>query len=377
MPIERGWLTTAQEGETLVVAAGGRWDVASAGIIDARLRQVAPAPGRPVRVEIDRLEALDTAGAWLLYRTLKRIQAAGGEASLAGARPEHRALIEEAAAHDRPCEIAPPRRNALVQCVERVGQATWRAGTTARSFVAFFGAVLVALARGLRRPARLRPTSLVHHMEEAGLNALPIVGLLSFLIGIVLAYQGAVQLRRFGAELFVVNLVAVSTLREIGILLTAIIVAGRSGSAFTAQIGAMKVNEEIDAMRTLGLDPVEILVLPRVLALVLTLPLLGFFADMMGLLGGGLMAWAVLDVSPALFIERLNQAVGVASFWVGIAKAPVFALLIALVGCHEGFQVVGSAESVGRRTTRAVVEAIFLVITADALFSVFFALIGV
>ena len=214
-------------------------------------------------------------------------------------------------------------------------------------------------------------------MQEAGLNAIPIVGLMSFLIGIVLAFQGASQLQRFGAEVFVVNLVAISVLREIGVLMTAIIVAGRSGSAFTAQIGSMKVNEEVDAMRALGLDPIEVLILPRLLALMITLPLLTFIADLLGLLGGGLMAWIVLGISPGTFIERLNDAIGMWTFWVGMIKAPVFAATIALIGCYEGLQVGGSAESVGQRTTRAVVEAIFLVIVIDAVFSIFYQIVGI
>ena len=243
--------------------------------------------------------------------------------------------------------------------------------------IGFFGLVVSTLFRTVRQPSRLRVTSLIYHMEQVGLNALPIVGLISFLIGVVLAFQGSSQLQRFGAEIFVVNLVAVSILRELGILLTSIVIAGRSGSAFTAQIGSMKVNEEIDAMRTLGLDPIEVLVVPRLLALVFTLPLLAFFADIMGLLGGGLMAWLALGIPPDAFIERLNTSIGMWSFWVGIIKAPVFAFLIAMIGCYEGFQVVGSAESVGQRTTRAVVEAIFLVIVVDAVFSIFFQIIGI
>ena len=241
----------------------------------------------------------------------------------------------------------------------------------------FFGLIFVTAARALARPHKLRTTSLFYHMEEVGLNAIPIVGLMSFLIGIVLAFQGASQLQRFGAEVFVVNLVAVSVLREIGVLMTAIIVAGRSGSAFTAQIGSMKVNEEVDAMQTLGLDPIEVLVLPRLFALALTLPLLAFFADIMGLVGGGLMAWIALDISPATFIERLRDAVSMWSFWVGIIKAPFFAFMIAMIGCYEGFQVTGSATGVGQRTTRAVVEAIFLVIVIDAAFSIFFQVVGI
>jgi len=209
-------------------------------------------------------------------------------------------------------------------------------------------------------------------MERTGFDAMPIVGLLSFLIGVVIAFQGADQLRQFGAEVFVVNLLGISILREMGVLLTAIIVAGRSGSAFTAEIGTMKVNEEVDAISTIGLDPVEVLVLPRLFALVVTLPLLAFFADMMGLAGGALMSFATLDINLAQFLRQLQSAVAVHHFWVGIVKAPVFAFVIAMVGCYQGLNVARSADSVGRLTTRSVVEAIFLVILLDALFSVLF-----
>ncbi|HYB56378.1 MAG TPA: ABC transporter permease, partial [Alphaproteobacteria bacterium] len=212
----------------------------------------------------------------------------------------------------------------------------------------------------------------VSHMERTGLDAMPIVGLLSFLIGVVIAYQGADQLRKFGAEVFVVNLLGISILREMGILLTAIIVAGRSGSAFTAEIGTMRVNEEVDAMITLGLDPIEVLVLPRTLALVLTLPLLTFYADIMGLAGGCLMAISTLDLTIAQFLKQLQTSVAIEHFWVGMYKSPVFAFVIAMIGCYEGLNVERSAESVGRQTTKSVVEAIFLVIVLDAVFSIFF-----
>jgi phospholipid/cholesterol/gamma-HCH transport system permease protein len=216
----------------------------------------------------------------------------------------------------------------------------------------------------------------IFHIERTGLNALPIVGMISFLVGVVLAFQGADQLKRFGAQVLAINLVGISVLREMGILLTAIVVAGRSGSAFTAEIGAMQVNEEVDAMRVTGLDPMEVLVVPRVIALVIALPLLAFFADIMGLLGGGLMSIALADVSFAAYWRRLNDAVSLNTFLVGIVKAPVFALLIALVGCFEGLRVSGSAESVGRLTTKSVVEGIFLVIIFDALFSILFSYLG-
>jgi phospholipid/cholesterol/gamma-HCH transport system permease protein len=214
-------------------------------------------------------------------------------------------------------------------------------------------------------------------MEQAGVNAMPIVGLLSFLIGVVFAYQGADQLRRFGAEIYTVNLLGIAILRELGVLLTAIIIAGRSGSAFTAQIGTMQVNEEIDALRTLGLDPVEVLVVPRILGLALTLPLLAIYADFMGLLGGCLMSWASLGILIPTFLDQLRSAIGEWTFWVGIVKAPFFAAIIALVGCYEGFNVERSADSVGRLTTQSVVEAIFLVILADAAFSILFSLLHI
>jgi phospholipid/cholesterol/gamma-HCH transport system permease protein len=376
MTTAAAWLRPVREGETLVLLAGGRWLVAEAARIDALLKQSAPTAGRPVRLDLAGVEALDTAGAWLFHRTMRDARAAGCAVEMQGARAEFAALIDQAAANDNPCEIEPPVGNVISRLVERIGAASVDLGREALGFLGFFGLVLQTLLHTLIRPRRLRFTPMVYHMEQAGLNALPIVGLLSFLIGVVLAYQGADQLRRFGADVFVVNLIAVSTLREIGILITAIIIAGRSGSAFTAQIGSMKVNEEIDAMRTLGLNPLEMLVVPRMLALIITLPLLGFYADMMGLLGGGLMSWVVLDISPVMFIERLNDAVSVQSFWVGLIKAPFFALLIAMVGCYEGFQVTGSAESVGQLTTRSVVESLFLVIITDAAFSIFFSAVG-
>jgi phospholipid/cholesterol/gamma-HCH transport system permease protein len=363
-------------GDAPVLRAGGDWRIANAGQLDSELTRL-DIPGNRVVVDMAALESLDTAGAWLLYRTLKLFEAQHKKIALRGARNEHHAMLREVAANDSPCEISPPQVNTVVRVVLTVGRASVDALRAGRDFVSFFGASVVTLLRALLQPRRLRWTSLVYQMEQVGFNALPIVGLIAFLIGVVLAYQGAVQLQRLGAEVFVVDLIAVSVLREVGILLTAIVVAGRSGSAFTAQIGSMKANEEVDALRTLGMDPMDVLVLPRVLALVITLPMLAFFADMLGLLGGGLMAWVVLDISPAMFIERLRHAITVWSFLVGIIKAPFFAVVIALVGCHEGLQVTGSAESVGSRTTRAVVEAIFLVIVLDAAFSIFFSVVGV
>ena len=376
MAAAAGWLETSERDGAFVLSAGGVWNVASIAPLDGALAALKPG-ARPVTLDLSALEALDTAGAWLLHRTARGLREQGIETRLEGVKPDHAILLEQVAANDRPAEPAVARGNAFTDMVRHVGAGAAEVAADTRALVSFLGLVVATLGLAVVRPGRVRFVSLVHHIEQVGLNAIPIVGLLSFLIGVVMAYQGATQLRQFGAEVFVVNLIGISVLRELGVLLTAIIVAGRSGGAFTAQIGSMKVNEEVDAMRALGLDPIEVLVLPRLLALVISLPFLAFFADMMGLAGGALMAWVTLDISPMMFIERLNEAVGIWTFWVGIIKAPVFAFLIALVGCFEGMRVEGSAESVGRLTTRSVVEAIFLVIVVDAVFSVFFATVGI
>ena len=375
--MQAGWLKTSERDGGLLLQAGGAWDVGSAAKLDSELRGLQARDRAPLTVDLADVERLDTAGAWLIHRTLRDMRQAGMTAETRAVKPDFRVMLEQVAANDQPCEVEPPRVNALIACVNRVGEGTVEVLDEARQVLGFFGLIMQTWGRTLLRPSRLRGTPLVYHMEQVGVNALPIVGLISFLIGVVLAYQGAVQLQRFGAEIFVVNLIGVAVLREIGILLTAIVVAGRSGSAFAAQLGSMVVHEEVDAMRTLGLDPVEVLVLPRVLALVIMLPILAFWADLMGLLGGGIMAWLVLDISPGLYIDRLRDAVGIWSFWVGIIKAPVFGFLIAMVGCLEGMRVSGSAESVGQQTTKAVVTSIFLVIVVDALFSIFFSIVGV
>ncbi|MEQ8247709.1 MAG: MlaE family lipid ABC transporter permease subunit [Alphaproteobacteria bacterium] len=371
------WLETWESDGRQVIAPVGRWAVGGLFAVEKEIRAMAAASAGPTLIDLAKVEVLDTAGAWTIYRTARDLEARGIAVDLVGVNDAQAAMIEAVRAAETEVEPDEPTGNSFVNMVEHVGRSAVDIGRETADLLGFFGLILTTAARALTRPHKLRTTSLFYHMEEVGLNAIPIVGLMAFLIGIVLAFQGASQLQRFGAEVFVVNLVAVSVLREIGVLMTAIIVAGRSGSAFTAQIGSMKVNEEVDAMQTLGLDPIEVLVLPRLFALVLTLPLLAFFADIMGLVGGGLMAWIALDISPATFIERLRDAVSMWSFWVGILKAPFFAFMIAMIGCYEGFQVTGSATSVGQRTTRAVVEAIFLVIVIDAAFSIFFQVVGI
>ena len=331
----------------------------------------------PTVVDLSRVEAMDTAGAWLLVTTIQRLEAAGAPVLLQGANPAHEMLLDTVSRTLPQKADGVSERPGSFHRLERLGHVAAEGLGTFVDMLSFFGLVVARLGTTAIRPWRLRVTALVHHMQEAGLNAVPIVSLMAFLIGVVLAFQGAAQLRQFGAEVFVVDLIAISVLRELGILLTAIIVAGRSASAFTAAIGSMKMREEIDAMRTLGLDPIEVLVLPRVLALLVMLPLLGLVADVMGLLGGALMSWAELGISPGMFRTRLLDSTDVSHFLIGIIKAPFFAIIIGVIGCYQGMQVESNAESLGRLTSKSVVMAIFMVIVADAVFSIFFAALGV
>ncbi len=364
----------ASGGET-VIRLAGRMVVSALPAFEDGLAK-APRTGG-VELDLSRVEALDTAGAWLVASLSDRLRAEGVALRITGADPAQAALVEtvrEAMAG----EHAPPEaEKGFKAFLERLGRSTAEGFGAFADTLGFFGLVLTRLGQSVVRPSRLRLTSLVHHMQEVGLNAVPIVALMAFLIGVVLAFQGAAQLTQFGAEVFVVNLISVSILRELGILLTAIIVAGRSGSAFTAAIGSMKVREEIDAMRTLGLDPIDVLVVPRVVALVIMLPVLGFIANVVGLVGGALMSWVELGVSPGMFITRLYDTTGVWHLLVGMIKAPFFAMIIGVIGCYMGMNVGGSAESVGRKTTQSVVISIFAVIVADAVFSIFFAEVGV
>jgi phospholipid/cholesterol/gamma-HCH transport system permease protein len=374
-----GSLQTSREGETLVLRAAGGWTIESSPALDAALRRLPGTPGgqgAAVRFDLAAIEALDTAGAWLIARAQRTFEAAGAKVTLSGTKPAHAALLTrviEAGAPPPP----PHPRHGLIEIVAHLGEATVNALRQARDLIGFFGAVIFAIGRVVSHPSRIRFTSFVSHLEQGGLNAIPIVGLINFLVGIVIAYQGAAQLRRFGAEVYTVDTVGILVLRELGILLTAIIVAGRSGSAYTAQIGMMRVNEEVDALRTLGLDPLEVLVLPRIFALIVALPLLTFFADVMAIIGGALISTVIIDVTIPQFFGQLNQAIDLTTFWVGMVKAPIFAFIIAMVGCFEGMRVSGSAESVGRLTTQSVVESIFLVIVFDALFSIMFSYLGI
>jgi phospholipid/cholesterol/gamma-HCH transport system permease protein len=333
--------------------------------------------GTAEAIDLSRVSHLDTAGAWAVVTLERRLQTAGLAPVIIGATALQSDLLATLRRNMPVGDPVPMPPLTVADRLEQVGRYVVSSLQKTIAMIGFLGRVMVTIFGLILRPSRIRWTAIVHHMQQVGLNAVPIVSLMAFLIGVVLAFQGAAQLRQFGAEVFVVDLIAISILRELGILLTAIIVAGRSGSAFTAAIGSMKMREEIDAMRTLGLDPVEVLVVPRVIALVLMLPVLGVIANFAGLIGGGLMSWIELGVSPGVFQARLLSNTDVQHFFVGLFKAPFFALIISIVGCFEGMQVKGNAESLGRLTSTSVVVSIFLVIAADALFSIFFAILGV
>ena len=326
---------------------------------------------RKARVlDVSKLSGLDTPGAMFLCELRDK------QVELAGVQPEHEALLELIGGLQRKPLVKPPAVPRWRELVIQLGKGAddfWRDSI---DIITFVGRATSTLGHALLHPSSLRPASISRQISATGINALPIVGLMAVMISIVIGYQGLAQLRPLGGEDFTINLVAISVVREMGVLITAIMVAGRSGSAFTAEIGVMKAREEIDALDSMGLQPFDLLVLPRMIALIIALPLLTFFADIMGLLGGAIMAQSLLHVAPAQYLERVRLSVEMRDLFVGLVKAPVFAFFIATVGCMHGLRVRGSAESVGRETTRAVVKAIFLVIVFDALFSVFFEKVG-
>ncbi len=362
--------------EGALVRCTGAWTLEWVAELERRIAQAAWPAAAELQFDASGIIAMDTAGAWLLHRTISCLQRGGRKVMLRGLHPDQESLVRSleglaAAAGDA---SAVPEPDGLLTAT---GKETVSRLRFAFKFLVFIGENVRAALRWIAHPARIRWHTALHELQLAGFNALPITGLLAFLMGIVIAYQGADQLRRYGANIFIADLVGLSMLRELAPLLTAIIVAGRSGSAYAAQIGTMKVTEEIDALRTIGVPPLELLVLPKILALAVALPLLTVFADIVGVFGGMAMAALQLNVGFNDFLDRLNYAIELPSFMVGVGKAPVFAVIIALVGCFQGLQVSGSADSVGRQTTVSVVQAIFLVIVVDALFSVAFNWLGI
>jgi phospholipid/cholesterol/gamma-HCH transport system permease protein len=362
--------TVAVSGDGDRLALAGTLEIATLAEAQASLKKWSK-PGAAQSLDVAGLESIDTPGALFLCGLRDK------GVKLTGVRAEHRALLDLIGRLDlkplQKAESAPRWRELVIQ----LGKGAHDARHGAIDLITFVGRAAGWTASVLMHPACLRPASISRHVAETGIQALPIIGLMAVMIAIVIGYQGVAQLRPLGAEDFTINLVAVSVLREMGVLITAIMVAGRSGSAFTAEIGVMQTREEIDALKVMGIEPMQVLVVPRVIALVITLPLLTFFADIMGLVGGAAISQSLLDVSPAQYLTRLPHVVDGSDLFVGLFKAPVFAFFIAIIGCMHGLKVSGSAESVGRETTRAVVKAIFMVIALDAFFSVLFELIGI
>ncbi|BBU61543.1 ABC transporter permease [Methylosinus sp. C49] len=367
-------LSSRREGEAARFTLGGEWVLADSAALEKDAAGMAAAARGSARAIVDlaQIVRLDTAGAWIIGRAMDELAHAGVSVSLEGARPEHTILLQET--KFRPFE-APSRcrRFLIVDILADLGRSVVSAAQDAYSGVGFLGEFVVASAVSLLAAGRFRFTSLVYHMESFGFRSLPIIALINLLVGAIVAQQGIFQLRRFGAGAYAVDLIGILVLRELGVLLTSIMIAGRSGSAITAELGSMKMREEVDALRVMGLSPVEVLVTPRVLALVLSLPLLTFIADMSALFGGLLVCWVYEGISPAAYLSLLQAAIGRNTFIVGLIKAPFMALVIGMVAAMEGMATRGSAESLGRHVTASVVKAIFMVIVLDGFFAIFFA----
>ncbi|HJU25312.1 MAG TPA: ABC transporter permease [Rhodanobacteraceae bacterium] len=372
------WLPLPETGEN-VLRFTGDWTLAHFQVLEAQLDALKPQLPEVPDVDFNDIGRMDTAGAGLIAVALgpkalhwladhdkdvpRELRALLGKVSDA---------VAELYAHRPPI----PPNFGFIDMLADIGGSVVHIRKLGFKLLGFVGMTLETMARTLWRPHRWRMTSLVAHMEQTGLNAVPIVALLSFLIGAVIAFLGATALQRYGASVFTVDLVSYAFLRELAVLLTAIILAGRTASAFTAQIGSMKVGEEVDAMRTMGLDPVELLVLPRVIALMVVTPMLTFLAMLAGIIGGLLVCWFALDITPSMFVSVFRSDTPLYYLWLGLAKAPIFAFLIAVIGCLEGFKVQGSAQSVGERTTSSVVQSIFLVIAVDAIAALFYMEMG-
>ncbi len=372
MPLE-----TATQGDRLSVIADGSWTATQAAVLEPMVDAVQAGTNiRTMLLDLHGIAEIDTYGACLLERLIRRWREDGKEANVSGLEDRFRGLVAQV---DRlGDEISQPieEKSTRLAALEELGRGIFNSGRYAVTFLTMLGAVGDALLRVLLDPRRLRFTSLVNQLDRVGLKAVPIVLLITFLIGGIISQQGIFQLRKFGAESYAVDLVGILVLREIGVLIVAIMVAGRSGSSYTAELGSMKMREEIDALRTMGLDPAEVLILPRVIALVVALPILTLLGSLSALYGGGVVAWLYGGMSPAIFIARLKDAISVTHFEVGIIKAPFMALVIGIVACAEGLKVQGSAESLGLQTTSSVVKSIFLVIVLDGFFAIFFASIG-
>ena len=364
-------------GNALALCATGAWTAVFAPRLErlvADAERLASSPSE-ISIDVSQVSRLDTFGAWLIERLRRSLTRGGMETKIAGLSVNYASLVEEV----RRVKAAPDTETTTVTIsgmLAQIGKTVAGISGTVTGLIDMFGALLVATGRVLIHPRSFRLTSTVHHLEQVCWRAVPIIVLITFLIGCIISQQGIFHFRRFGADIFVVDMLGVLVLREIGVLLVAIMVAGRSGSAYTAELGSMKMREEIDALRTMGFDPIEVLILPRLLALVIALPILAFLGAMAALYGGGLVAWLYGGVDPEAFLLRLRDAISIDHFIVGIVKAPVMAAVIGIVACVEGLAVQGSAESLGQHTTASVVKGIFFVIVMDGVFAIFFASIG-
>ncbi len=368
-----GFLTLQVDQDTATVKVSDDWQIENIRELEAALAQLDGVAARQVKVDFSQLGGMDLSGAWLLKRRLQALEQQGSAIDPIGP-PAQFDFIGEILAQNDSEEVQESRAhlNPVLGGLAWIGHRASGYVFNAKSGLAYFGELVLTGAAGATHPRRFRLPSVVRHIYETGIQAIPIVGLIALLISVIVAYLGAQQLQKFGAEIFTVDLVAISVLREMGVLLTAIMVAGRSGSAFAAEIGVMRLNEEVDALRSIGVNIFEVLVLPRVLGLLVALPLLTIIADACGLLGGGILSSLLLGIGPGQYIARVQDSISPTTFWAGLIKAPVFAILIAIVGTQRGMEVRDSSRELGRLTTVAVVQAIFLVILADAIFAIVF-----
>ena len=365
-------------GAGLALRAAGQWTVHHAPDLEKIIEDTERLKNRPDNIVIDvsQVSSLDTFGAWLIERLRRSLTQGGVEPNVAGLSANYASLVNEVrqvkagVVHKRP-------RQTLLGMLDGIGRSVVDVGGTLVGLIGMLGAILNVMFRVIRHPTSFRFTSMIHHLEQVCWRAVPIVVLITFLIGCIIAQQGIFHFRKFGADVFVVDMLGVLVLRELGVLLVAIMVAGRSGSAYTAELGSMRMREEVDALRTMGFDPTEVLILPRIVALIIAMPILAFLGAMAALYGGGLVAWGYGGVQPDAFLVRLKEAISINHFTVGMVKAPFMALVIGIVACVEGAAVKGSAESLGQHTTASVVKSIFFVIVMDGLFAIFFATINI
>lgn len=365
----------AKDQKTTTLYLHGDWTLDNAAKINSLMDTIHKAITPDTLISIENIDRLDTTGA-ILIRRYAEITPGGICSLISGFKDSHKQLLDIINTVPPAADTEPAPESFIINMLVDIGKFMHQMVISSGNLLSFIGLTLTRLFVAMTIPGRLKLTPIVHQLDRIGVRSLGIVGLISFLIGAVMVNQGSIQLEQFGASIFVIDMLGILQFRELGVLLASIIIAGRSGSSFTAQIGSMKLREEVDAMRTLGMNPVDVLVLPRLIALTLALPLLTFFADLVGIFGGMLMAWGQLGITPASFISYFRDAVSVGDFMVGMIKAPFNALVIVVVGCYQGLTVEGSAESLGANTTRSVVQAIFLVIVLDAFFAIFFSAIG-